>query len=89
MEPKQLLQMFKQNEYKVSKFNLPIITPGVLANIYSKTSLYRFPETATNNRVNMMATKEFQGLEAASFKQMVNLNHTDFCSLVYSYASNH
>ncbi len=35
--------MYKQNENKISKFKLPIITPPIMSTIYSKTSLYVFP----------------------------------------------
>lgn len=54
--------MYSQNKDKKNKFNLPIITPTVMSRIYSVCSLYDFPETDQNNRINMLNDKKYVDL---------------------------
>lgn len=54
--------MYTQSKNELSKFKVPIITPRVLSTIYAKTSLYKFPETDDNNRLNMIHDPLFQSL---------------------------
>ena len=89
ISPRHLLLLFDQNENELSKFNVPVLTPTVVANIYSKTSLYQFPETEKNNRVNMLNDPLFVKLEKSTFMNLHKLNDDSFCSAVWSFAVNH
>lgn len=42
IEPRDLLTLFSENKFILSRFDIPIITPAVMSRIYSKTSTYRF-----------------------------------------------
>ena len=89
MLPEDLLMMFQQNQGELNKFNVPILTPSVVSNIYSKTSTYAFPETDQNNRINMLNDPLFIKLEKSTFKNLHQLNDDDFCSAVWAYSRNH
>lgn len=89
MSPRELLSMFEQSQGKLSRFNRPILTPAVVSCIYSRTSLYQFPESEKNNRINMLHDPHFVKLEKLTFQNLQQLHDDDFCSALWSYSKNH
>lgn len=81
--------MYFQNRNKQNKFSLPIVTPTVMSRIYSICSLYDFPETDYNNRINMLNDKKYVDLERNLFKNLKQLSDESYADAVFAYGKNH
>jgi hypothetical protein len=81
--------MFEQNKERLSKFNVPVVTPAVMSRIYTKTSTYRFAENDENNRINLLAHPAFIALEKTLFRELDKISDELYCDAVWTYATNH
>ena len=73
----------------MSKFDIPIITPAIMSRLYSVCSLYEFPETDQNSRINMLRDPKYINLEKNLFKNIDKIDDESFADAVFSYARNH
>ena len=60
-----------------------------MSQVYTKTSVYKFPDTAENNKINMMADRNFAKLEKMVFTNLDKIDDRGLADVVYALSNNH